>query len=122
MKKVISYSLWGCNKIYLNGTFKNYEKILNSLKDYKMRVYVDSDCDNKSELVSLPGLEIVEINSENCYHGMYWRFFAFEDCDIVLSRDLDSRITDREIELIRMWEKSTMDFFVIRDQIGRAHV
>ena len=115
MKKIISYSLWGDKEIYLAGIIKNYELINNYFNDYKMRVYVDSKYKNKSYLYSISQLEIKEIEYLGLYHGMYWRFFAFEDCDVVLPRDLDSRITIREIELIRQWEKLTKSFFVIRD-------
>lgn len=117
MKKIISYSLWGDNNIYLKGVLKNYERINTVLVDYKMRIYVDSSYNKKEVLYSISNLEIIEVKSLGDYHGMYWRFFAFEDCDVVLSRDLDSRITDREIEIIRKWEDSKFSFFVIKDHI-----
>jgi hypothetical protein len=45
----------------------------------------------------------------------FWRFLTFLTNSISLSRDLDSRLSEREVEYIRRWEKSGKDYFVIRD-------
>ena len=58
-----------------------------------------------------------------CDHGKkallllpyFWRFLAFLKDSMVLARDLDSRLSNREVEYIRRWEQSDRDYLVIRD-------
>ena len=45
----------------------------------------------------------------------FWRFLSFLNNGMTLSRDLDSRLSNREVEYIRQWEKSREDYFIIRD-------
>jgi len=58
-------------------------------------------------------------SSDNSYyhHGMFWRFSASEDSqvNIFLSRDCDSRITEREVSAINEWLLSDRDFHIMRD-------
>jgi hypothetical protein len=48
---------------------------------------------------------------------LFWRFLALDDKDIniLLSRDCDSRISDREISAINEWIESDKDFHIMRD-------
>jgi hypothetical protein len=48
---------------------------------------------------------------------MFWRFYPIEDekIDYFLSRDADSRISDREIYLVNEWILSGKSFHIIRD-------
>jgi len=114
--KVVSYSLWGFNDIFYYGVIRNCELIRSLLPSYKIVVYIDShyDFDRIKEIEKL-GVEIVLIESLGRYHGMYWRFFACQKYDLVLVRDLDSRITPREVELVNEWEESNKKFHIIRD-------
>jgi len=45
---------------------------------------------------------------------MFWRFWAADDPEvgIMLSRDCDSRISDREIAAINEWLESDKDFHI----------
>ena len=50
---------------------------------------------------------------------MFWRFYPIEsDIDIMLSRDVDSRITEREMNLVNQWIESDKTFHIIRDHMG----
>jgi protein O-GlcNAc transferase len=48
---------------------------------------------------------------------MFWRFWASEekDVDIFLSRDCDSRISEREVIAVNEWLNSDKDFHIMRD-------
>jgi hypothetical protein len=48
---------------------------------------------------------------------MFWRFYVACDptVDIFLSRDCDSRISDREVACINEWLTSDKDFHIMRD-------
>jgi hypothetical protein len=47
--------------------------------------------------------------------GMFWRFYACEDSDIILSRDTDSRLSNREKLAVDEWLESDKDFHIMRD-------
>ena len=55
--------------------------------------------------------------SEFKWEGPLWRFRLFndKDVDIFISRDADSRITDREIEFVNDFIASNKSFHIIRD-------
>ena len=48
---------------------------------------------------------------------MYWRFEASqeEDVDVFLSRDCDSRLSERESKAVNEWILSNKDFHIMRD-------
>ncbi len=60
---------------------------------------------------------MVLYESKDSFHGMFQRFHAADDpeVDIMLSRDCDSRIGDREISAINEWLASDKDFHIMRD-------
>ena len=118
MKNVIAYSLWGDIPMYWIGAIRNIELVNKHFPDWICRFYVDKDC--KNELIdTLKGtnVEVVLVDSKDSFHGMFWRFWASEDqdVDIFLSRDCDSRITDREVSAINEWLESDKDFHIMRD-------
>ena len=47
--------------------------------------------------------------------GMFWRFYACEDSDIMISRDVDSRLGNREKFAVDEWLSSDKDFHIMRD-------
>jgi len=123
MKKIISFSLWGDNPKYLQGAIENLrlQKMLYS--SWTCRFY----CHDKvnigiiNELQS-NGAEIV-IKTENPFNrpmdapGMFWRFEVLKDLDVdrFIVRDTDGRLTQREVNCVKDWEKSQKDFHIIRD-------
>jgi hypothetical protein len=48
-------------------------------------------------------------------YPFFWRFISFFDDGITISRDLDSRLSEREVEYINRWVQSNKDYFIIRD-------
>jgi hypothetical protein len=52
---------------------------------------------------------------EGDWTGMFWRFYACEDSDIMLSRDTDSRLSNREKLSVDEWLESDKDFHIMRD-------
>ncbi len=127
MKKIITFSLWGSDDIYWIGAKRNIELVKEYLPGWICRFYIDSNCDDnlinslKSEIS-----EIILMNPEVYNHrniserfnhsGLFWRFQALKEKDtIVLSRDCDSRISNREVMAINQWLESDKDFHIMRD-------
>jgi hypothetical protein len=118
MKNIISYSLWGDHPMYWFGALKNIELAEKYFPEWICRFYIDNKC--KKELIdTIKGnnVEVVLVDSDNNWKGMFWRFWASGDpeIDIFLSRDCDSRLSDREFNAINEWLNSDKDFHIMRD-------
>lgn len=61
--------------------------------------------------------KIVTVKSEENQISTIWRFFATDlvDSELILFRDCDSIITEREIVLINQWVNSNKALHIIRD-------
>jgi len=119
MKNIVAYSLWGDHPMYWKGALRNIEQVEKYLPGFICRFYIDEN--SPKELIdSIPENEKVEkilVPSKDSFHGMFWRFWAADDpeVDIMLSRDCDSRISDRETSAIKEWLSSDKDFHIMRD-------
>jgi hypothetical protein len=72
------------------------------------------DSPNASGL-TFDNVEIVKMIDEGDWTSMFWRFYACEDSDIMISRDTDSRLSIREKLAVDEWLKSNKDFHIMRD-------
>ena len=67
--------------------------------DWFCRFYIDKNC-NQELIDTIKGdnVEVILVDSKDSFHGMFWRFWAAADpdVDIFMSRDTDSRLSDRE--------------------------
>jgi hypothetical protein len=118
MKNIVAYSLWGDHPMYWFGALKNIELVKKYFPGWICRFYIDDSC--KKELIETikgDNVEVILVKSKDSFHGMFWRFWASEDpeVDIFLSRDCDSRISDREVAAIEEWLNSDKDFHIMRD-------
>lgn len=118
MKNVIAYSLWGDHPMYWIGALKNIDLAKKYFPGWICRFYIDSSCSTDLiESIKGENVEVVLVESKDSFHGMFWRFWAVEDpeVDVFLSRDCDSRFTDREVAAINEWLQSDKDFHIMRD-------
>lgn len=117
MKKIISFSLWGDNPIYTIGAIKNAE-LTNEIYDgWTSRFYCGKSVPNDiiTKLQSIPNCEVILMEEDGNWEGMFWRFYACEDSDVMLSRDTDSRLNMRERLAVDEWLSSDKDFHIMRD-------
>lgn len=116
-KKIISFSLWGNNPKYTIGAIKNLELASVIYPDWICRFYVDESVpkDIIKTLSSFANSEIIKINGDGNWNSVFWRFYACEDADIMLSRDTDSRLSIREKVAVDEWLSSDKDFHIMRD-------
>lgn len=117
MKKVISFSLWGNNPKYTIGAIRNAELTPIIYPGWISRFYCGKSVPKEiiEKLISLPNIEVVMMDVDGDWTGMFWRFYACEDSDIVLSRDTDSRLSLREKIAVDEWLKSDKNFHIMRD-------
>lgn len=124
MKKVISFCLYGDKNFYCLGLIENIDIINEKYSDWEIYVYYA----NIPEKI----LNILK-NKQNTYlfecqhngynwEGMFWRFYPIDNkennIDIFLSRDVDSRISDREMKFVNEWINTDKIFHIIRDHPG----
>ena len=118
MKNVVAYSLWGDHPMYWIGALKNIEQVKKYFPGWICRFYIDNSSNpDLIETIKGENVEVVLVKSKDFFHGMFWRFWSAEDEDvnIFLSRDSDSRFSDREIYAIKEWLDSDKDFHIMRD-------
>jgi hypothetical protein len=117
MKKIISFSLWGDNPKYTIGAIRNAELTPIIYPGWISRFYCGESVptDIIKTLISLPNTEVVMMDVDGDWTGMFWRFYACEDSDIMLSRDTDSRLSNREKLAVDEWLESDKDFHIMRD-------
>jgi protein O-GlcNAc transferase len=118
MNKIISISVWGDSPRYCVGAIRNAEIAQKLLPDWKCRIFVDNTVPTKyiNQLHVMENVEVAEVDDKRVF-GAFWRFYSmFESEDnITISRDSDSRISEREIKVINEWLTSNKKFSIIRD-------
>ena len=114
--KYVSYSLWGDNPIYCVGAIKNMNQIKEIYPDWQMIIYYDNTVPEQyiQELKD-GGVICVDVTGES--YGPFWRFLAadIEDCEYVIFRDCDSRLSQREVDAVNEWMTSKKSLHVMRD-------
>lgn len=118
-KKIISFSLWGNDPKYTYGAIRNAEIAAYIYPDWICRYYIGKSTDDNiiQTLKSLKNTEIIQMDVDGDWTGMFWRFYAASDPDVsvMLSRDTDSRVSYREKFAVEEWLKSDKSFHIMRD-------
>jgi len=119
MKKVISFSLWGNIPNYTVGAIRNAELAKETFPGWICRYYVDENSvpkDVLDKLMSFDNTEVIHVGKGD-WTGMFWRFYACADSevDVMLSRDVDSRVSERDSIAVNEWLASDKSFHIIRD-------
>ena len=119
MKKIISFCLYGNKDLYCLGLIENIDIINEKYNDWKIYVFYNNIPHNILKILQdKKNTFLVEcIHNGYNWEGMFWRFYPIEynDIDYFLSRDADSRISDREMNLVNEWIYSNKSFHIIRD-------
>ena len=89
MKKIISFSLWGDDPIYNIGAIRNAELAKKIYSGWVCRYYVgkSTPADTIEKLKTFDNVEIIEMDEEGDWTGMFWRFYpaSEESVDVVIS-------------------------------------
>lgn len=121
-KKVISYSLWGNLPKYWVGAMENIKDAKIFYPGWTCRFYVDVACDPiLVESLKDDHVEIIMVEPDdfvkNTFYGALWRYLAADDptIDILICRDCDSRLGNREVAAVNEWLASDKDVHIMRD-------
>lgn len=123
MKKVISFSLWGNNLTYGLGALTNAQLAKLYYPDFECWVYIHKDSVPEETIAALSEQSNVRVIFKSgdlndlSIKPMMWRFEAIDDpeVEIMLSRDTDTRILEREKLAVEEWIKSGKKFHIMRD-------
>ena len=111
MVKIIATSAYGESPRYIVGAKRQYALAKLYYPDWQFRLYTDDG----TKFADLTDAVIVEVKDNS--HGVFWRFaplFESED-NVVIVRDSDGRITEREAMAVNEWLLSNKKFHVYRD-------
>jgi hypothetical protein len=118
-KKLITFSLWGSNPKYTVGAIRNAVLANTIYPGWVCRYYIGKSVPNEivQTLKNFNNVEIIEMEEEGNWSGMFWRFYpaSEQDVDVMISRDCDSRLSLREKLAVDEWLKSDKGFHIMRD-------
>ena len=120
--KVISYSLWGDKPTYTVGAIKNADLAATLFPDWTCVFYCFDSVPVEiiKELESRPNVLVRRVNGEynsSDSRGMFHRFLPADEegVEYMMSRDTDSRLSERERLAVDAWLSSGADLHVMRD-------
>ena len=118
-KMVISFCLWGDNKMYTVGAIKNAELAQQIYPGWECWFYVSESVPSEciSKLEQFPNVKVIAKKIDDGWENMFWRFEPIWDksVDVVISRDCDSRLNYRERSAVDDWLLSDKGFHIMRD-------
>ena len=108
--------MWGNDLMYWNGAIENVHLAKKLYPDWRCRFYIDSNADEQLiNKIRNEDCEIVMVKSSQSFSGLFWRFYAADDADVMICRDTDSRLSPREVEAVNAWLDSDKHFHIMRD-------
>lgn len=120
MSRIISFSLWGNNKLYSDGAILNVKEARDIYPSFKCRFYCDPlvPIPVMKELLGL-GADVVCVEPNNGWSGLFTRYRIMSDknVEVVLFRDTDSVVNYREQAAVEEWLKSDYMVHGMRDHI-----
>ena len=120
--KLISYCLYGEHKYYRNGLLANLKLANDLFPDWILRVYVDSSHsydDFVSYLRCNFEVDIIRMKERFPGDGVHWRMLPLqENHDAVIVRDVDTRLSSRDVALVNDWLNSGFKYHICRDESG----
>lgn len=117
MKKIISFSLWGDNPKYGVGAILNAQLAAKYFPEWECYFYYDKTVPKIyiDTLQTFSNSKTIEITDGS--YGAFWRLLPMKKDTIVLSRDTDSRLSERERSIIYDWLGTLKKVCIIRDHI-----
>ena len=117
-KRIVSFSLYGTNPLYLEGAMRNVELLPTVYPNWVARVYVSQEVSPEfCHRLTDAGAEVVLKRRIGLVDGTFWRFLPAGESDVefVVVRDVDSRVTHREYAAVTEWMESGKAIHIMRD-------
>jgi len=119
MKKIVSYCLFGDNDKYTINCLVNLELCNRYYKDWFVYIYYDETVPDKiiKTIRLFPKVTLIQKKGYK-YDRLWWRFLAYDEGDLFISRDADSHITEREVLAVEDWINSNKALHIMRDSVS----
>lgn len=117
---VISFGLWGNDPRYVDGAETNVLLARQFYPGWKLWFFCDQTVPQETLdiLSKQPECRLLMADStKERHHRLFWRFWAasYPEVDIMLIRDTDSRIGQREMFAVNEWMNEGTNFHIMRD-------
>lgn len=117
MNKIISFSIWGKDPKYCVGAIINAQLAKKYFPGWTCYFYYNNTVP-KIYIDALNGFDNVKtIEITDNSYGAFWRLYPMQKNTIVLSRDTDSRLSEREKTIIDDWLLTNKNVCIMRDHI-----
>lgn len=111
--KAVSFSLYGTKDLYVQGAFANAQLVREIYgDDWECVIYLEAGHAAKDALQGLA--TVVEMPSDFWLPPVLWRVLALDKYEVVVLRDLDSRLSRAEKRLVDEWLQSECAVHIIR--------
>lgn len=122
LKKVISFSIYGDSKKYTVGLLRNLEIFETIYSGWEVYVYYNSTVPNEmiEQYKTFKNVNLIDM-SDSSIPGMFWRFTPYENIELFISRDADSRLSMREKLAVDEWLESDKILHIMRDHPHHEH-
>lgn len=116
MAKVVSFALWGTNRVYNDGLIENVKLVKELLPGFKVVVFCTPEVTILQRDLKDVDVRVIRDHPPD-FSFIKWRYEPMfdDEVDICLVRDSDSRITKREVSFINEWLESGLPFHIMRD-------
>jgi GR25 family glycosyltransferase involved in LPS biosynthesis len=122
MKNVVSFCLYGIKNTYILGMKENIRLGKKYFKDWEIRIYYNDTVPEEkiNNFIEMGAKCILCKNigkNKLNWEGMFWRWLPMDDetVDFWISRDADSRLSEREYKIVEQWTNSGKTLHCIRD-------
>jgi hypothetical protein len=123
--KIISFCLWGGNECYNYMALENVLMAQKLYPDWMCYIYYSPTCIPKiiHALKIQPNVRLIFINEPiNKASNTFWRFIpCFDSSGVVLVRDCDSILNERERRAVDEFLDSSCNFHIMRDSPYHRH-
>lgn len=120
-----SFSLYGDRNAYTLGMIENCIIAKELFPSWTIYIYYNESVptDIIYELASFDNTIMKKIEGDALQaSNTMWRFLPmFELDDIVVSRDADSRLNERDVDILKKWMNTEHDFYISRDSPSHTH-
>lgn len=120
--KVIAFSVWGGEPRYSHGMVRNAELAPEVYPGWECRVYYPAldrfgPAEEFARLERMSHVRMVPVEAPPDWRASFWRFAAAADpqVEVMISRDADSRLNERERAAVDEWLASGRAFHIMRD-------
>ena len=123
--KIISYSIFGEEQWYRNGLIKNIEIAKNLFSDWTVRVYISNKIEKVfiDEVSKHKNVELIVKDEKYPFEGLMWRMLPMEEGhEVVAVRDCDTRLFERDKNLLDDWLSNEFKYHVCRENPGSYNV